>query len=55
MNKILTEAAAAAAENTRRAATSHSKWIKVDLSVLNPIVMIPRKNAADEYGALHSA
>lgn len=49
MNKMLVAAASAAAESTRRAAvTSRSKWVKVDVSILNPIVVIPRKNLQDE-------
>lgn len=48
MNKMLTAAAEAAAESTRRAAVNTSKWVKVDVSVLNPIVLIPRKNSPDE-------
>jgi hypothetical protein len=50
MNKIIQAAAAAAAESTKRAAVNTpGKWVKVDVSILNPIVMIPRKNATDEY------
>ena len=50
MNQILVAAASAAAESTRRAAVNTpAKWVKVDVSILNPIVMIPRKNSADEY------